>query len=128
MPVDEELVRQATKRPPPIEPQKFAELMRAWRRRCKLSRVGAAYALRAGDGVENDRPSALDVGERQGAAAAAPRGAGTHSRSARGESAEAEAADHAAPVRDATQGLAPPILSDADAGVRRAGTASRTKR
>ena len=47
MPVDGELVRQATKRPRPIEPEKFAGLMRAWRRRCKLSRVEAAYALRS---------------------------------------------------------------------------------
>ena len=47
MPVDVDLVKQATERPRPIEPEKFAELMRAWRRRCKLSRVGAAYALRA---------------------------------------------------------------------------------
>jgi len=47
MPVDVELVKQSTKRPRPIEPEKFAELMRAWRRRCKLSRVGAAYALRS---------------------------------------------------------------------------------
>lgn len=47
MPVDVELVKQATKRPRPIEPEKFAELMRAWRRRCKLSRVQAAHALRS---------------------------------------------------------------------------------
>lgn len=46
MPVDVELVKQATKRQRPIEPEKFAELMRAWRRRCKLSRVQAAHALR----------------------------------------------------------------------------------
>ena len=52
MPVDVDLVKQATKRPEPIEPQKFAELMRAWRRRCKLSRVGAAYALRAATGLK----------------------------------------------------------------------------
>jgi transcriptional regulator with XRE-family HTH domain len=47
MPVDEDLVKQATKRPRPIEPEKFAGLMWAWRRRCKLNRVGAAYALRS---------------------------------------------------------------------------------
>jgi transcriptional regulator with XRE-family HTH domain len=47
MPVDVELVKQATKRPRPIDPEKFAELMRAWRRRCKLSRSQAAYALRS---------------------------------------------------------------------------------
>ncbi len=47
MPVDVELVKQATKRPKPIEAEKFAELMRAWRRRCKLSRVQAAHALRS---------------------------------------------------------------------------------
>ena len=47
MPLDVELVKQATKRPRPIEPQKFAELMRAWRRRCKLSRAQAAHALRS---------------------------------------------------------------------------------
>ena len=52
MPVDVDLVKQATKRPKAIEPQKFAELMRAWRRRCKLSRVGAAYALRAATGLK----------------------------------------------------------------------------
>ena len=47
MPVDVDLVKQATKRPKPIEPEKFAELMRAWRQRCKLSRVQAAHALRS---------------------------------------------------------------------------------
>jgi transcriptional regulator with XRE-family HTH domain len=47
MEVDVELVKAATKRPKPIEPEKFAELMRAWRRRCKLSRVQAAHALRS---------------------------------------------------------------------------------
>ena len=47
MPVDEELVKQATKRPPLIEPQKFAELLRAWRRRRKLSREAAARELRS---------------------------------------------------------------------------------
>jgi transcriptional regulator with XRE-family HTH domain len=46
MPVDVEFVTQATKRARPIEPQKFAELFRAWRRRCKLNREQAAYALR----------------------------------------------------------------------------------
>ena len=46
MPVDVDLVKQATKRPRPIEPEKFAELMRAWRRRCKLNRTQAAHALR----------------------------------------------------------------------------------
>ena len=52
MPVDADLVKQATKRPKPIEPEKFAERMRAWRKRCKLSRVGAAYALRAATGLK----------------------------------------------------------------------------
>ena len=52
MPVDIELVKQATKRPRPIEPEKFADLMRAWRRRCKLSRVQAAYALRSVAGLK----------------------------------------------------------------------------
>ncbi len=52
MPVDGELVKQATKRPRPIEPEKFAELMRAWRRRCKLSRSQAAHALRSVAGVK----------------------------------------------------------------------------
>ena len=47
MPVDAEFVKQATRKPKPIEPEKFAELMRAWRRRCKLSRAEAAYALRS---------------------------------------------------------------------------------
>lgn len=52
MPVDVELVKQATKRPRPIEPEKFAELMRAWRRRCKLSRAQAAHALRSVAGLK----------------------------------------------------------------------------
>jgi transcriptional regulator with XRE-family HTH domain len=47
MPVDVDLVKAATKRRKPIEPEKFTELMRAWRRRCKLSRAEAAYALRS---------------------------------------------------------------------------------
>ena len=50
MPVDVELVKQATKRPRPIEPQKFAELLRAWRRRCRLTQSEAAYALRVATG------------------------------------------------------------------------------
>lgn len=52
MPVDVELVKQATKRPRPIEPQKFAELFRAWRRRCKLNRSQAAHALRSVAGLK----------------------------------------------------------------------------
>ena len=36
MPVDTELVKQATRRPKPIEPEKFAGLMRAWRKRSGL--------------------------------------------------------------------------------------------
>lgn len=51
MPVDAERVRQVTKRPPPIEPQKFAELFRAWRRRHRLTRNEAAAALRAVTGL-----------------------------------------------------------------------------
>jgi len=47
MPVDVDLVKQATRKPKPIEPEKFAELMRTWRQRCKLSRAEAAYALRS---------------------------------------------------------------------------------
>ena len=47
MPVDVDLVKQATKRPKPIEPEKFAGLMRAWRKRCKLTREQAAFALRS---------------------------------------------------------------------------------
>ena len=47
MPVDAEMVKQATKRPRPIEPQKFAELLMAWRRRNKLNRPAAAFALRS---------------------------------------------------------------------------------
>ena len=52
MPVDVELVKQATKRPRLIEPQKFAELFRAWRRRCKLNRSQAAHALRSVAGLK----------------------------------------------------------------------------
>jgi len=52
MEVDVELVKAATKRPKPIEPEKFAERMRAWRRRCKLSRVQAAHALRSVAGLK----------------------------------------------------------------------------
>ena len=62
MPVDEELMRQATKRAPTIEPQKFAELMRAWRRRCKLSRPGGRVCA-AFDGPANHRPNDLDAGD-----------------------------------------------------------------
>lgn len=51
MPVDAERVKQVTKRPPPIEPQKFAELFRAWRRRHRLSRDEAAAALRSVAGL-----------------------------------------------------------------------------
>lgn len=51
MPVDAERVKQVTKRPPPIEPQKFAELFRAWRRRHRLTRDEAAAALRSVAGL-----------------------------------------------------------------------------
>lgn len=51
MPVDPALVKQATKRQPPIEPKKFAELFRAWRRRCKLTQNEAAYAIRSATGL-----------------------------------------------------------------------------
>ena len=103
MPVDVELVKQATKRPRPIEPEKFAELMRAWRRRCKLSRSAGRPCTALRDRAEDDRPDDLGVGKRQGAAAAALRRAGTHPRPARGEPAEAEAADRAQAVRDAAR-------------------------
>ena len=51
MPVDAALVKQATKRQPAIEPKKFAELFRAWRRRCKLTQNEAAYAIRSATGL-----------------------------------------------------------------------------
>ena len=47
MPVDAARVKQVTKRPLPIEPQRFAKLFRAWRRRHRLTRDQAAAALRA---------------------------------------------------------------------------------
>jgi transcriptional regulator with XRE-family HTH domain len=47
MPVDAELVKQATRTPRPVEPEKFAGLLRAWRRRRKLSRAEAAEELRS---------------------------------------------------------------------------------
>ncbi len=50
LPLDVELVKQATRRPPPIEPAKFAELFRAWRRRTRLTQNDAAYALRTATG------------------------------------------------------------------------------
>ena len=55
-------MRQATKRAPTIEPQKFAELMRAWRRRCKLSRPGGRVCA-VFDGPANHRPNDLDAGD-----------------------------------------------------------------
>ncbi len=36
---------------PAIEPKKFAELFRAWRRRCKLTQSEAAYAIRSATGL-----------------------------------------------------------------------------
>lgn len=45
MPVDVELVKQATKRPRPIEPTKFAEAVRAWRRSHRLTQAEAAAIL-----------------------------------------------------------------------------------
>ena len=51
-PVDEELVKQATKRPRAIEPEKFAGLTQTWRKRCKLSRRRAAEALREVSGLK----------------------------------------------------------------------------
>lgn len=51
MPVDAERVKQVTKRLPPVDPQKFAELFRAWRRRHRLTRDDAATAVRAATGL-----------------------------------------------------------------------------
>ena len=55
MPVDVELVKRAVKPPPPIEREKFAGLLRAWRTRCKLTRGEAAYALRTAGMKTTDR-------------------------------------------------------------------------
>jgi transcriptional regulator with XRE-family HTH domain len=55
MPVDVELVKRAVKPPPPIEREKFAGLLRAWRKRCKLTRGEAAYALRTAGMKTTDR-------------------------------------------------------------------------
>lgn len=55
MPVDVELVKRAVKPPPPIEREKFAGLLLAWRKRCKLTRKEAAYALRTAGMKTTDR-------------------------------------------------------------------------
>ena len=51
MPVDVDLVKQAVRKPKPIESEKFAEMLQAWRKRCKLTREQAAFALRS-DGMK----------------------------------------------------------------------------
>ena len=55
MPVDVELVKRVVKPPPPIEREKFAGLLLAWRKRCKLTRGEAAYALRTAGMKTTDR-------------------------------------------------------------------------
>lgn len=51
MPVDANRVKQVTKRLPPVDPQKFAELFRAWRRLHRLTRDEAAAAIRSAVGL-----------------------------------------------------------------------------
>ena len=75
MPVDVDLVKRAVKPPPPIEREKLPGC--CWRGESAADARGGGVCAAHG-GLEDDRPDALDMGEREGDGAAAAGRAETH--------------------------------------------------